>query len=63
MIITEFYKIRGDGVNLYHTYSDENKKIIRNDGIEFDEAFDVEDSGYTYTESENHIEEREVIGI
>lgn len=55
MVITEFFRTRTDGVNLYRTYSDAGKTLIRNDGVEYDEAVDVENSGYTYTESENDI--------
>lgn len=56
MVITEFYKTRSDGVNLYRTYSDEGKMLVRNDGTKFSEAVDVEGSGYTYTESEEQVE-------
>lgn len=55
MVVTEFYRTREDGVNLYHTYSDADKTLIRNDGVEYDEAIDIEGAGYTYTESENDI--------
>lgn len=56
MIVREFYVTREDGVNLYHTYSDAGFTIIRNDGTEYDEAIDVENAPYTYTESENKAE-------
>lgn len=56
MIKREFYKTRNDGVNLFRTYSDAEKKIIRNDGVVYDEAIDVENCPYTYTESEEDIE-------
>lgn len=56
MIITEFFKTRKDGVNLYRTYSDANKYLIRNDGIEYEEAVDVEGASYSYTESERDLE-------
>lgn len=56
MIVTEFYKTRSDGVNLYRTYSDEGEMLIRNDGAEFSEAIDVECSGYTYTEGGSLVE-------
>lgn len=52
MIITEFYKTRRDGVNLYRTYSDSRRTVVREDGVVFDEAVDVENSGHTYTEGE-----------
>ena len=53
MIVREFYRTRKDSVNLYRTYSDAGFTLIRNDGVEYDEAIDVEDAPYTYTESEN----------
>lgn len=57
MIITEFYKTRTDGVNLFRTYSNEGKKIIQNEtGVVYDEAIDVENAPYTYTESEEFVE-------
>ena len=55
MIVREFYITRKDGVSLYRTYSDAGFTIIRNDGVEYDEAIDVEGAPYTYTESDNHI--------
>ena len=46
MVVTEFYKTRADGVNLYRTYSDEGKMLIQNGtGIHYSEAIDVEGSG------------------
>lgn len=58
MIITEFYKTRSDGVDLYRTYSDEKLKIIQNEtGVVYSEAIDIDGSPYTYTESEEFIEE------
>lgn len=56
MIVREFYRTRNDGVNLYRTYSDAGFTLIRNDGMEYDEAIDVEDAPYTYTESGNKVE-------
>ena len=55
-VITEDYKIRDDGIKLVRTYSDAGKKLIRNDGVVYDEAIDVESSGYTYTESDEYTE-------
>ena len=57
MLIKEFYIKRKDGVNLYRTYSDENYKIrqIETDVL-YDEAIDVEDSTYTYEETNIPIE-------
>lgn len=58
MLIKEFYKKRKDGVNLYRTYSDENFKIKQiQTGAIYDEAIDVEDSIYTYEETNIPIEE------
>ena len=56
MIVREFHRTRKDGVNLYRTYSDAGFTIIRNDGVEYDEAIDVENTPYTYTESGNKVE-------
>ena len=61
MVKTEYFKTRNDGVKLFRTYSDNNKKLIRNDGVVYDEAVDVEGIGYTYTESEEDIEVAEDI--
>jgi len=56
-IIREFYKTREDGVNLYRTYSDENKMIIEEvSGAIYDEAIDVESATYVYLESDLYIE-------
>ena len=52
MVKTEFYTIRSDGAILYRTYSDQGRTIIRNDGVEYGEPVDVENSGYTYTEGD-----------
>lgn len=56
MIVREFHRTREDGVNLYRTYSDAGFMLIRNDGVEYDEAIDVEGAPYTYTESGNKVE-------
>lgn len=56
MIVREFYRTRNDGVSLCRTFSDAGFTLIRNDGVEYDEAIDVEDAPYTYTESTNKIE-------
>lgn len=59
MILTEFYKTRDDGVNLYRTYSDQGFKV-KQDGTdkEYNCAIDVEDSGFTYIETETPIPQR-----
>lgn len=53
MIVKEEYKTRTDGVKLFRIYSDEGKQIIQNEtGIVYEEAIDVENAPYTYTESD-----------
>ena len=61
MIVKEFYTQRSDGVNLYRTFSDKNLQIhkVGTDEI-YDEAIDVENSGYEYEETDNIIEEVDV---
>ena len=60
MIITEFYKTREDGVKLYRTYSNANKMILQNETIlRYAEAVDVENSGYTYSETDIDIPEQD----
>ena len=57
MIQREFYRTRNDGVNLYRTFSDEGMVILQNEtGVEYDEAIDVEDAPYTYSETDKPIE-------
>ena len=76
MIKTEFYEKREDGIDLYRTYSDENK-IIRQieTGYEYEEAIDVGDKynpktdeghesekiRFTYEETDKEIEKEEEI--
>lgn len=61
MIKREFYLTREDGVNLYKTYSDENKYIKQVEtGYTYDIAIDVEDAPYTYEETDELIKEPEV---
>lgn len=57
MVIREFYKTRKDGVRLYRTYSDTNHYIKQNEtGALYDEAIDVENAPYTYSETNELIE-------
>lgn len=53
MLITEEIEINGR--KFIHNYSDSNKYVIRNDGVEYEDAIDLPDSGYTYTESDKEI--------
>ena len=58
MIIREFYLERPDGLKLYRTYSDIHNYIIQDQtGIEYEDAIDIEDAPYTYTESDREIED------
>ena len=62
MIRKEFFMKRADGINLYLTYSDENKYIMQMDtGIIYEDAVDVENSPHTYEETDEIInfEEKE----
>lgn len=64
MIIKELYMTRADGVNLFRNYSNEGKQIIQNEtGDLYDEAIDVENAPYTYTESDQYIEGMETTEI
>ena len=57
MIITEFFIKRSDGVNLYRTYSDQQYKIRQIEtGFIYEEAVDIENSGFTYEETNEKIE-------
>lgn len=63
MIVTEFYQTRNDGVNLYRTYSDENKYIKKVDTNEmYSEAIDIENAPYVYEETDVEIENIEDYG-
>ena len=57
MIVKEFYRQREDGVNLYHTFSDEGLLIhkVGTDEI-YDDAIDVENAPYQYEETEVKID-------
>lgn len=58
MVIREFYTTRDDGVNLYKTYSDKGVYLIQEQtGYEYDIAIDVENTPYTYIETDKKIEE------
>ena len=55
MVITEYYKIRADGVVLNRTYSDKGMMIER-DGVRYDEAIDPAELNRQYTETDEPIE-------
>ena len=57
MLKTEFFRVREDGVNLYRTYSDQQYKIRQIEtGFIYEEAVDIENSGFTYEETNEKIE-------
>jgi hypothetical protein len=61
MIVTEFYREREDGINLYRTYSDAGMMIQQEQtGAVYVEAIDVENSGYIYVETDIPIEDDEL---
>lgn len=58
MIVRKFYLTRKDGVNLYRTYSDQNKYIQKVGTQEvYSEAIDIESKRYEYVETDILIEE------
>lgn len=60
MIVREFYQTRQDGVNLFRTYSDNNKYIKKvGTNEEYSEAIDIEGAPYTYEETDKEIEQYE----
>jgi hypothetical protein len=61
MIINEFYREREDGVRLYRTYSDAGMMVRQEQtGAVYSEAVDVENSGYTYVETDTPIESEDI---
>lgn len=60
MIRKEFFKQRKDGVKLYKTYSDTGMLIQQEQtGIFYSEAIDVENTLYTYIETNTPIEKED----
>ena len=55
MVITEYYKIRADGVVLNRTYSDKGMMIAR-EGVRYCEAIDPAELNRRYTETDEPIE-------
>lgn len=61
MIVTSFFITRQDGVNLYRTYSDADLMIRQIEtGKIYAEAIDVENSGYTYEETDIQVTDEDV---
>ena len=61
MLHTDFYRVREDGVNLYRSYSDKGM-MIRQDqtGALYEEAIDIENRGFTYTETDIPVSSEEL---
>lgn len=60
MIVREFFKTREDGVNLYRTFSDKNLYIKQLEtGNIYEEAIDIEESTFTYEETDEPISTNE----
>lgn len=56
MVVRDFYKKRNDGVRLYKTYSNSGYFIKQNStNIVYSEAIDVENTTYTYEETDELI--------
>lgn len=61
MIVKDFFMTRDDGVNLYRTYSDSGFYIRQEQtDILYGEAVDVENSPYTYVETDIPVEGEEL---
>lgn len=57
MLKTDYYTTRPDGVKLFKSYSDEGFYIEQEQtGVRYAEAIDVENSGFTYIETDVPIE-------
>ena len=53
----ELFGENADGVKLYRTFSDENRKILQVEtGIIFDDAVDIDGAEFTYLETDGVIE-------
>ena len=56
----ELFGENADGVKLYRTFSDENRKILQVEtGIIFDDAVDIEGAEFTYQETDGVIDQTE----
>lgn len=62
MIVKKEYKTRADGVKLVRRDSDENRKLIQNEtgNVYVPPVIDVENAPYTYSESAEVIEPKEM---
>ena len=55
-VVNKMLKIGNDG-ELIHTYSDSGFKIRRSDGEIFEEAYDLQNTEYSYEETDELIED------
>ena len=56
MIVTDFYRTREDGVELFRTYSNENKYVSREgEAVKYEEIICSEDRLGVFVESEEEI--------
>ena len=56
----ELFGENADGVKLYRTFSDENRKILQVEtDIIFDDAVDIEGTEFTYLETDGVIDQTE----
>ena len=64
MLKFEYDQTREDGKKLYRAYSDIGMMIRKDDTEEvYNEAIDVEDSGFTYTETDIPIKDGEELTL
>ena len=60
-LITEDYMTRVDGIKLFRTYSDASFKVLQNEtGITFDEAIDEEGHSFTYSETTEYTDAKQI---
>ena len=60
MLKREYFGKHISGKDMYRTYSDENFRILQHPTeILYDEAIDLEDAPYTYTETDEPINPEE----
>lgn len=58
MLITEIKEVNGH--TFRHNYSDAGMFILRNDGVKYHEAYDVMESEWTYTETDEKINDTDI---
>ena len=58
MLVTEIKEINGR--EFKHNYSDAGMYILRNDGVKYIEAYDVLESPWTYTETDEKTDDTDI---